>query len=85
VNLNELVLQLRKPPVEGAYEIVRGPDAMNHLAVITRARDVRERGINVREFAFQLWCGLVHTDPTTLEVVRTESLTCIRCVQWRTS
>lgn len=85
MNLNELVIRLRTPPEKGAHEIVRGPDGMNHLAVITIARDVPENGVMVREFGFGLWCGISNVKATDLEVMRDASLTCIHCVQWKTT
>ena len=69
MNLNELVLRLRTPPAKGTHEIVRGPDGMNHLAIIVMARDVPENGVNVREFSFHLWCGISSVKATDLEVV----------------
>ncbi len=86
MNLNELVLRSRMPPKKGSYEIVRSPDGINHLMVITEARDVPENGCTVREFSFSLWCCIPNLPPGDYEVAkRNESLTCIKCIQWRST
>ena len=85
MTLNELVLRLPVPPQPGEHEIVRGPGGMNHLAIIVTARDVPENGGMVREFAFGLACGVSSVKATDLEVARGESITCVFCIQWRTT
>jgi hypothetical protein len=85
MTLNDLVQRLRKPPVKGSHEIVKAADGMNHLVIITMARDVYESGVTVREFAFHSWCNNGSFKADELEVMREESITCMMCIQWRTT
>lgn len=81
MTLHELVKHLRQPPKKGAHEIVRAPDGLGHLVIITDVHDLQTPQGLVREFGFMSWCGATNNcTADQLEVVA--DITCIKCMQW---
>ena len=86
MTLDEVVKRLRMPPKKGAHEIVVGPDGLNHLVIITDVHDLADPKGVIREYGFMSWCGAMNNCTSDqLEVVKDASITCIKCMQWRTT
>lgn len=85
MKLEEAVNLLREVPARGTYEVVVGPDNLNHLVVITDVSDFDPRKTEKRTILFTGACEALNgTHASKLEVASPlASITCLSCIQWR--
>lgn len=79
MTLREVLARARTPPKRGDHEIVKGPEGLAHMAVVTYIHHGPDN--DKTDVVFMCRCNTLRPGPLDdLEVAPV--ITCMECMQW---